>query len=264
MYNNGIINVWFLPIKQTSKPNRSNTVKQLIIVSDYHHISDIIKNSLIFESYDPIVLSSLEEAVKAFNRGRFEAILFVDYQNDDKNLDVIINAILEKTKKTVIMEYIYSKPAFDTKIIGKYENLHLINKVSKPDGGYDPQPLIPLLRKVFKQDTQQGEQQGSITYKNFTLNLDELTLTVNGKNRYITPAQCNLLAFFINNQGAVISKTDLILEYLNKNDIYIWSEYLDLNVERLQNLIGDNPKKPKVIKLIEGIGYYITPEKKGA
>ncbi len=240
-------------------------MKQLIIVSNFQEIADAIKDVLVFEGYDPIVLSSLEEAVKAFNRGSFSAVLFIDYQNDDDgSIDPIVNSILSKTKKTVVMEYIHTKPQLTNGITLEHNNLHIINGTTKPHEQYNPEELIAILRKVFNQD--EGKDAGKddearvFQYGNVTLDATNFTLTVSGNKRYITPAQSNLLAYFMENQGSVISKTSLILEYLNKNDIYVWSEYLDNNIRQIQELVGDNPKKPKAIKLIEGIGYYITPE----
>ncbi len=244
-------------------------MKQLIIVSNFQEIADIIKDVLVFEGYDPIVLSSLEEAVKAFNRGSFSAVLFIDYQNDDDgSIDPIVNSILSKTKKTVVMEYIHTKPQLTNSITLEHNNPHIINGTTKPYEQYNPEELIAILRKVFNQDAGEDEGEGAgrddearvLQYGNVTLDAANFTLTVSGDRRYITPAQSNLLAYFMENQGSVISKTSLILEYLNKNDIYVWSEYLDNNIRQLQELVGDNPKKPKAIKLIEGIGYYITPE----
>ncbi len=236
-------------------------VKQLIIVSNYQQVADVIKDVLVFEGYDPIVLSSLEEAVKAFNRGRFRVVLFIDYQNDDDgSIAPIASSILEKTDKTVVMEYIHTKPQFNNSVTIEHSNLHIINRTTKTLPQYNPEELIAILRNVFNQNEGKDEEAKVLKYSNITLDTTNFTLTVSGTKKYITPAQSNLLAYFIENQGAVISKTSLILEYLNKNDVYIWSEYLDDNVKQIQELVGDNPKKPKTIKLIEGIGYYITPE----
>ena len=248
-------------------------MQQLIIVSENHSVSDRIKDILVFENYDPIVVSSLSECVKAFNRGSFVAVLFLDYhETEDQNLQQILDIIIKKHSKKVIMENLLSPvqaviDAFPSDILSSVPSLRIIN-TKRPNSlanDYRPQELLDNLREFFNQHSSESN---ILTYKqskgrstvNIELDTGLLSLRVNSKPVYITPSQVNLLSHFISNQGAILSQTDLILDFLNKNDIYIWSIYLEQNIHKVLELIGDTGSRPQFIKQIAGIGYYVSPE----
>jgi DNA-binding response OmpR family regulator len=94
--------------------------------------------------------------------------------------------------------------------------------------------------------------------ESFVLNLRSHTLTKDGKNIELTQVEFQLIEFFLSNQGAVLSRTE-ILEYVwGKN--YVGEEKIvDVNIRRLRMKLEDDASKPRYITTVWGYGYKWEP-----
>lgn len=79
----------------------------------------------------------------------------------------------------------------------------------------------------------------------------------NGRDLYLSALEYRLLLVFINNRGAILSRTalleaiwDIAGEYVNDNTLTVY-------IKRLREKIEDDPQNPTIIKTIRGLGYKI-------
>ncbi len=86
------------------------------------------------------------------------------------------------------------------------------------------------------------------------VDLDQQTVTVQGKSVKLTPIEFKLLAYLVRNAGQVLSPQNLLTE--------VWgSEYAEdvdfvkLYVDYLRTKIEENPAKPRYVLSVEGKGY---------
>ena len=119
--------------------------------------------------------------------------------------------------------------------------------VAKP---YDPRELVARIKAHVKK------------YQNFTLTQEEefkvdrvkMVIEHKGKALNLTLAEFEVFALLLEKKHQVVSREFII----NSIDAIGWNSSdrsIDVIISRIRHKINDNPKEPKYIKSIRGIGY---------
>lgn len=120
---------------------------------------------------------------------------------------------------------------------------------------YDPKEMyariISLIRR-FKRNLK-SESSSTASKSSFKVNDKRHEITHNGDMLTLTPAEYEILDYLIHQHGFAISREQLVRHCKNLKDKN--SKSLDVIIGRLRGKIGDNPKSPKYILSVRGIGY---------
>ena len=120
--------------------------------------------------------------------------------------------------------------------------------IAKP---YEPRELVARIQahikryQNFKSEKEKSE---------FVVDRVKLTIEQNGKALDLTLAEFEIFAILLEKKHQVVSREFII----NSIDSISWESSdrsIDVIVSRIRHKIGDNPKEPKYIKSIRGIGY---------
>jgi len=86
--------------------------------------------------------------------------------------------------------------------------------------------------------------------------LDPTTRIVhcNGGESKLTPKECRLLGAFMENEGKVLSRKDLMKEVWD-TDYMGDTRTLDVHIRYLRKKIEENPSDPSYILTVRGVGY---------
>lgn len=71
----------------------------------------------------------------------------------------------------------------------------------------------------------------------------------------ISVTEFKLLSFFMTNAGQVLSKEQILSALWDNAGNFVDENTLPVNISRLRAKMKDDPKNPKTIKTIHGIGY---------
>ena len=118
---------------------------------------------------------------------------------------------------------------------------------------YDPKELKARIKTIIKRYRFKSQDLGK-SKDDFELFEDSMQIKFNGKLLDLTRAEYGILRFFIKHKNCVISRSELILniDCINEDSS---NKSIDVIVGRIRNKLGDNPKKPKYIHSIRGVGY---------
>ncbi|MBL1211208.1 response regulator transcription factor [Geminocystis sp. GBBB08] len=124
---------------------------------------------------------------------------------------------------------------------------------------FSPRELVARVRALLRRSMRHGGQDQIHETPHFILNLDEHTAIRqldDGKQEELdlTALEFNLLAAFVNNQGKVWSRTQLI-DKLWGADFFGDERVVDTHIRRLRKKIEPNPAQPSFIKTVVGVGY---------
>jgi len=120
--------------------------------------------------------------------------------------------------------------------------------ISKP---YDPRELVARIEAHIRR------------YKNFKINKDRDIFSVdrakmviyhNGKALNLTLAEFEIFALLLEKKQQVVSR-EFIINSINSIKWDSSDRSIDVIVSRIRHKINDNPKEPKYIKSIRGVGY---------
>ena len=92
----------------------------------------------------------------------------------------------------------------------------------------------------------------------FTLDLEMFSLMKNDEQIVLAPTEFKIMKIFMENKGQVLTRENLLSKLWNDDIDFVEEHTLTVNINRLRGKIEDNPKKPKFIKTVYGMGYIWT------
>lgn len=89
------------------------------------------------------------------------------------------------------------------------------------------------------------------------IRIDTLKGTVfkNGREIFLSALEYRLLLIFFSNLGVLITRDKLAEELWAASGAFVSDNTLNVYIKRLREKIGDDPKEPKIIKTVRGLGY---------
>lgn len=138
----------------------------------------------------------------------------------------------------------------------------ITDKVKALENGADdylPKPYNPqeLCARIRRHIIRQNEKFNTMSKKDLVVNEYERTITLCGTPLNLTHAEYDVLSYLIKKEGGVITREELVY---NCNSINEESTNKSINVliGRIRTKLGENPKEPKYIHAIRGIGYKLV------
>jgi DNA-binding response OmpR family regulator len=128
--------------------------------------------------------------------------------------------------------------------------------VTKP---FNPLELIARVKSLLRRFTQLGGQTRAESASVFEIgglcvDDERKTVTVDGAEARLTPLEYKILLLLIRNPGRVFS-IDQIYEHVWGEEALGGGGTVTVHIRRIREKIEYNPKEPKYIKVVWGIGY---------
>ncbi|MCR4832339.1 MAG: response regulator transcription factor [Butyrivibrio sp.] len=147
------------------------------------------------------------------------------------------------------------------KILGL--NIGADDYVSKP---FNPLELVARVKSNMRRYTQLGNldtTSNDALYKVFGLVINDETkeVTVDGEPVKLTPIEYNILLFLVKNKGKVFSINQIYENIWNENAIGA-DNTVAVHIRHIREKVEINPKEPKYLKVVWGVGYKIEDDKK--
>lgn len=225
----------------------------ILVCDDDKEIVDAIDIYLSQEGYHILKAYDGLQAIEIMKKEEVHLIL-LDIMMP--NLDGIraTRKIRETSSVPIIM--LAAKSEDVDKILGL--NIGADDYITKP---FNPLELIARVKSQLRRYTQLGnlateEKEAVYVCGGLVVNDDLKTVTVDGEPVKLTPIEYNILVLLIKNQGKVFS-----IEQIYEN---IWNEEaigadntVAVHIRHIREKIEINPREPRYLKVVWGIGYKI-------
>ncbi|MBV9442989.1 MAG: response regulator transcription factor [Acidobacteriaceae bacterium] len=116
--------------------------------------------------------------------------------------------------------------------------------------------LLARIRAVLRRSGHEGVK--IIRFGSVEIDVERRLISRKGKDVKITPAEYNLLLFFVQNADRVLSR-DLILNSVWGYEYYPNTRTVDAHVVRLRQKFEEDPVAPKHFVTVHGVGYRFVP-----
>lgn len=166
-----------------------------------------------------------------------------------------INATIKIRKAHNIPLIMLSAKAEDyDKILGL--NIGADDYITKP---FNPLELIARVKSHLRRYTTLGALEiKSTIYQSGGLTIDDesKTVTVDGENVHLTPVQYNILRLLTANAGRVFSIEEIYEKVWNETS-FSPENTVTVHIRKIREKIEINPKEPKYLKVVWGVGYKV-------
>ncbi|MCY6356299.1 response regulator transcription factor [Clostridium sp. ZS2-4] len=223
----------------------------ILVCDDDKEIVDAIKIYLNNEGYKVFKAFNGIEALAIIEKNEIHLIV-MDVMMPKMNGLRAVMKIRENNNIPVIM--LSAKTEDTDKIMGL--NMGADDYISKP---FNPLELIARVKSQLRRYTTLGSiETKSNVYKTGGLEVDDESkiITIDGEEVQLTPVQYKILRLLTANAGKVYS-IDEIYEKVWKEPAFNPENTVAVHIRKIREKIEINPKEPKYLKVVWGIGYKV-------
>ena len=223
----------------------------ILVVDDDKEIAGAIEIYLKGEGYNIFTAYDGEEALSVLKKEDIQLII-MDVMMP--KMDGIKATVKIREDKNIPIIILSAKSEDYDKVAGL--NVGADDYVTKP---FNPMELIARVRSLLRRYTMLGSMEKKVqVYKTGGLCIDEETkmITLDGEQIPVTPIEFGILSFLTQNAGMVFS-IDQIYEAVWNEPSYNPENTVAVHIRRIREKIEIDPKNPRYLKVVWGIGYKI-------
>jgi DNA-binding response OmpR family regulator len=125
---------------------------------------------------------------------------------------------------------------------------------------FSPRELLARIRAVTRRARgRAGPTRSVLQVGGLVVDPGARRVTVNGKEIALTGYEFALLEALARRAGRILSREQL-MELAKGNAEESFDRSVDVHVSRLRQKLGDDPKRPRLIKTVRGAGYLLAEE----
>ena len=127
---------------------------------------------------------------------------------------------------------------------------------------FNPLELVARVKSQLRRyTTLSSVDTGETIYEagGLVINDDLKKVTVDGEEVKLTPIEYNILLFLMKNKGKVYSISQIYEEIWNEEAIGV-DNTVAVHIRHIREKIEINPKEPRYLKVVWGVGYKIEAE----
>lgn len=214
----------------------------IIVVEDDKEIGELLMDFLVAEGYDTYLAPTGEEALEVYEDEGAKLII-LDIMLPGMDGLAVLSSIREMGNAPVII--VSAKNAKEDKLDGL--NLGADDYVEKP---YDIDILLAKIKGIFKR----RYSSENMTDGNIIVDKTAHKIYLDGNEVAVTIKEYELLVYLMENKGKVIKKEELF------NTIWGFDsesepQTLTVHIKFLREKFEEDPKNPKRILTVWGVGY---------
>lgn len=226
---------------------------RILVCDDDKEIVEAIEIYLSQEGYEVLKAYDGEAALKTLKAEQID-LLVMDVMMP--KLDGIRATLRIREENNMPIIILSAKSEDADKILGL--NVGADDYVTKP---FNPLELVARVKSQLRRYTQLGSTvttENKEVYSTGGLSIDDdlKEVTVDGETVKLTPIEYNILLLLVKNQGKVFSIDQIYENIWNEEAIGV-DNTVAVHIRHIREKIEINPKDPRYLKVVWGVGYKI-------
>jgi DNA-binding response OmpR family regulator len=218
----------------------------VLIVDDEPKILELVKSYLVMNGYTALCAANGRDGIKLFEEHQVSLIL-LDLMLPDFSGEEFCKQVRQVSDIPIIM--VTAKVDEDSIIQGL--NIGADDYVTKP---FSPRQLMARVQAALRRNSSRGRTARFLVYDDLAVDTEKRQVSRKGENIILTRDEYNILALLMSRQEKIFTR-DEILEAVKGGDYDGFDRSVDSTIKRLRSKIGDDPKTPRYIVTVYGMGY---------
>ena len=227
-------------------------MQTILVCDDDREIVEAIDIYLQQEGYNVLKAYDGEEAIRLLKENEVH-LLIMDVMMP--RLDGIRATLRIREESSIPIIILSAKTEDSDKILGL--NVGADDYLGKP---FNPLELVARVKSQLRRYTMLGNaaEKSDAVYEvgGLSINDDLKEVTVDGEVVKLTPIEYNILLLLVKNQGKVFS-INQIYENIWNEDAIGADNTVAVHIRHIREKIEINPKEPRYLKVVWGVGYKI-------
>lgn len=217
---------------------------KLLVVEDEEEIAEFVRSGLEEHGYSVDLCNNGNDGLERALSGGYDAVLLDIMLPGRDGLSIL--KLLRQRKHTVPVILVTARGEVEERVEGL--QLGADDYLPKP---FYMAELLARLESVVRRSSGQGLSR--LVVMDLEVDLIEHRVWRGGEEVFVSPREYQLLAYFMKQQGRVLSRTQ-ILEQVWEYQFDPGTNLVDSCVRRLRQKVDDDRDKP-LIETVRGVGY---------
>lgn len=224
---------------------------KILLVEDDMEISGMLQTFLATEHFKITAAGDGARALEAFRDGEFDLVLLDLMIPKISGMEVMRRIREDSTVPIIIVS---AKDTDSDKTLGL--GLGADDYITKP---FSVTEVLARIKSNIRRSTQYAGKEKSLeervlNHGSLCLDLETFSVVKNGETIVLTAKEFEILKLLVKNPKKVYTKEQLYSQVWQ--DAYYGDENaVNVHISRLRTKIEDNPREPKIILTVWGIGY---------
>jgi DNA-binding response OmpR family regulator len=223
-----------------------------LLIDDDARLGALVAEYLGKHEIDVTVVGDGERGLAALTKGRFDVVLLDLMLPGVDGLEICrrIRAVPEVAAIPVIM--LTARGEDVDRIVGL--ELGADDYLPKP---FNPRELLARIRAVLRRSAGPGAAGPRFRSGDLVIDYDAREVTVAGRRQVLTHYEFELLTALARAAGRPLSREQL-LDALRGVEYEAFDRSIDVHISKLRQKLEADPKAPRLIKTVRGVGYLLT------
>lgn len=228
-------------------------MNHLLLIEDDVKLAGMLKTYLGERGFMAQNAPTLEEARKLFADKMFDIVILDLMLPDGDGID-FCREIRETSTVPILM--LTARGDEMDRIVGL--ELGADDYLPKP---FNPRELVARLRAILRRTVPHHEPVDGdrVIFGDVEIDFNSMEALKGGKKVELTAYQFKILKVLIERSGRVQSREQL-LDAVRGVELEAFDRSIDVHISRIRTAIENDPKNPKLIKTVRGVGYIFIGE----
>jgi DNA-binding response OmpR family regulator len=223
---------------------------RVLVIDDDTRLFELLKSYLEQNGCAVTVASDGKKGLMARESGTFDAIL-LDVMMPGMDGIEVCKRIRAKSNIPIVM--LTAKGDETDRVVGL--ELGADDYVAKP---FSPRELLARLRAVLRRAKPDAAGERLLS-GDIAIDVPGRIVTISGKAIELTGIEFDVLVALVRRAGRVVSR-DALLSEAGRGDVTVGERTVDVHVSHLRQKLGDDPRSPRLIKTVRGVGYVLAKD----
>ncbi len=219
----------------------------ILVVDDERKIRDLVRAYLEREGYSVLLAESGQDALDVAGRASPDLVV-LDLMLPDLSGEEVARSLRSVSDVPIIM--LTAKAAEEDRVAGL--RLGADDYLAKP---FSPRELVARVEAVLRR-ARGGRAESALSFDGGKLIVDPETreVTLGGMPATLTRSEFDLLLALASRPGRVFSRYELVTR-VQGYDYEGYERTIDAHVKNLRRKLGDDPRDPRYVVTVTGVGY---------
>ncbi|MBR1668199.1 MAG: response regulator transcription factor [Bacteroidaceae bacterium] len=206
--------------------------QRILIVDDEQDLGEILQFNLMSAGYEAETAYSAEEALEG-GIERFDLLLLDVMMEGLSGFELAERLKANPATQEIPIIFLTAKDTEDDTLTGF--GLGADDYIAKP---FSVREVLARIKAVLNRTAKPMEEEMEMfTYKGLSMNLNDKTVSIDGKTATLTKTEFELLLLFLTHRGRVFSRQEVIDQVWRK-DVIVTDRTVDVNITRMRKKIG--------------------------
>jgi DNA-binding response OmpR family regulator len=223
---------------------------RVLLIDDDARLHDLLASYLEQNGFSVTVAADGLNGLAALEAGTFDAVL-LDVMMPGVDGIEVCKRVRQKSNIPIVM--LTAKGDETDRVVGL--ELGADDYVAKP---FSPRELLARLRAVLRRARPDvaGER---LAVGDIQIDVPGRIVTLAGKPVDLTGIEFDVLVALVRRAGRVVAR-EALLDEAGRGDVTVGERTVDVHVSHLRQKLGDDPRSPRIIKTVRGVGYVLAKD----